>query len=348
MKETGPGDAKKSLSFGYSVARIKGFTPDPRISVRDLVANQDLANKKDLGEEAIENVSAKIKLETAALSSMFIPQVWQKVHKWISENPPGIAVPIRNSKVLQPMPVEGFNNLARHADSNQSLNLIRKHTELILLVLAKEWEAEQEEKLRQIDSADPKDIRMIEAYRRYKKMLGRGVSNVVDQKTQEPTESTGDHIIGGLATGRAMIFQSFGVLEEVFLRQYGRRPTAEELKKLIQGTKSLILAIAQTDLQTFSELEDEITKPKDARLSYMDNGFDPEKFSISAQGSNFCLEIKPEILDKVEKRLVTRGHDPLHTGCPALFTKGEEGKNVITELHDWFSKLYEEFYINKI
>ena len=79
MKDLGPEfkntNKEGNMSFGYTVARIKAFTPAPRTPIHT-------DHKDGLHKEAIkgrEMTALEVKMETAEMATMFIPYVWQKI-----------------------------------------------------------------------------------------------------------------------------------------------------------------------------------------------------------------------------------------------------------------------------
>lgn len=336
----------EGLRPGYTIARIKGFTPTPCIAMREIQSKIKLNTQGDVVPQQ-GMTEAEIIMETAGLSSMFIPQVWKKIQDWTIAHPPGLAIPRRfpEDEKLIPLSKEELMDILKSENFSDTFRIFFEYTEWVFSQLAKRWEKEQEEKLQQTEPEDEQKRRGLVVYRRYKEVLGYGMSNVVRENGASET-LPGRHILGGLTTGLQMIFQSFKILTELYQQSHNRQlPTKEELKKLVRSAKPLLLAIAQSDVQTLSLIQEEISKPEIKRslyIAFRNPDFDPSKFLILQEGSGLFLEIRPEVLEKIEERLKTMEHDDFHTGCPALFA---EGRSAINELYDWAAKLCEEFYI---
>jgi len=146
-----------------------------------------------------------------------------------------------------------------------------------------------------------------------------------------------------------MVISNFlRILPEVYTREYGRAPSKQEMKKLVQSALPLILSIAQLDVNTFGAVIHSISPKMDtaALLSNRSHYFNPNVFMVIREKDKLSLEVRPECLDEIEDLIKDYENTAIHTGCPALFVKGQDGKNVISEFYNWISKLYEKFYID--
>lgn len=332
---------KGTLFPGYTVARVKKFTPGKRINIR----KSDEVEPSEIN--SLEARQAAIKKETVALTSMFLPEVWQKIHEWINKHPPGLASFLPSTYGLVFEPIDEVKGKTEHADSRKVVDILNMHTSLVFQEFIRSWQLEQEEKLSQPNPA--LEERRKKAYERYKKILELGISGVNNKRSGKGITSIEEHFIGGFNTARFMIWRLFKILPEVYEKQYGKPPGKTELVKLVRGIRPLVLVIAQSDRPTLSSIELELSEPTaDESIIPQQADFNPKNFLILKQGENFYLEIKSEVLDETETLIRRLGNDPLRTGCPALLAEGAKGKNVVSEMYDWFAKLYEEFYINNL
>jgi len=238
-------------------------------------------------------------------------------------------------EVLSRDGLEEIKKMARQEGSRKVVDMLNMYTQPIFNNLTKEWMNEQ-------------NTEQDALYRRYVQVLWQGMSNVTDLEKGTPVINPGDHIGGGFRTARFMNWRLIKILPEIFEQQHGREPTNTELMSLLSGTKPLVIALANCDALAMNVIEanleddhkrDEYTLPRS-------NDFDPNYFWVSKKGDKYYLEIKPEILDKVARIIKTKERDIFRTGCPALLTEGVEGQNMVSELFDWFARLYKEFYID--
>lgn len=337
------------LPYGSTALRIKSFTPNERVPLQETDAPFTVHPES-------KSATERIKQETIQISFYFIPEVWESIKQWVAENPPGFMVhDPKNPQQVVPVTREEFLEKTRNSDGHYVLDMINEYTRHISRNRAFVWKEKQEEKLSHSETLSPEERGRVKVYERYKGVLSMGKSNVRNEKSGKSEILPDRHLDGGFSTGRTVILSSFGVLEPVFVRQFGRKPTPEEHKKLLIGIKSIALAIAQSHVLVSSLVLDKSRgeiDPEEVHSPDQMERFDPDKFSLSMKGDSFGLEIQPHVLDAVEDMIkkIRAGvgeYNTMHMGCPALFVKGSDGKNIIVEQYDWYAKLFEEFYIDR-
>lgn len=339
---------KDELPTGYTIKRIQEFTPRASIPIRELKPNYDKLADRGENLEKITPVGEKdlrIKMETMALASMFIPEVWKKITDWIAEHPEELAKSFKETGGLSPKKIEEVTNKLKHADGQEAVKILNEHTANIFTGITRGWKSQQTKKSLEPEPADPNEIKMWKAYKRYEDVLSFGMSMVKKQTEEESATSTSDHILGGFSTARGIIWKSFGILPEVYkLNNNGQNPTKAELANLIRGTKPFVLAMAHSDVPTLNAIQVKLGESEN--MASFAEDFEPKKFWISKKNNNLYLEIKPEILDKVENFIKHNlNKEDFRTGCPALSAEGVDGQNVVNEMYDWFAKLYVDLYI---
>ncbi len=343
---------------GYTIARIKKFSPHKRADVGGQVkAYQDFKNSgAEVDASGIDQMDKdKIKRETVGLSLEASSQIWKKIYHWVGEHPPGIIYPINDAKdSLHPISPEDLSHALESEDSVQVVKVLDRHTVGIIRHQIHSWVNEQEARLLQPEPTQGEERKKYKIYERYKKVLLLGMSNVHDEGTLKPATSPELHIGGGFITARKIIWGVLGILPHVFKRQYGRSPTKNELLNLVRLARPLVFAISMTDVYVLGDIQEilgQIQTVDETQRSSLKMTLDPSKFCILKEGDNLSLEIKSSALDAIDKLLETprknREKPTSRTGCPAAAAAGADGKNVVSELYDWFAKLYEEFYINE-
>jgi len=68
-------------------------------------------------------------------------------------------------------------------------------------------------------------------------------------------------------------------------------------------------------------------------------------FSIAKVRGKLTLEINEEVLALA---ISAQNPDEPRTGCPALESIGASGKNVVTELYEWYMDLAKRFYLPQL
>ncbi len=341
-----------ALSAGYTMARIKKLAGKPfDVRKHALSHSHHPESTIEPGSANLEMSEGEIlKIEITHLTSLFVCEVWKKIHKWIKTHPPGIATLERYATTLSPISREELADILKYLEPAKAVDLLADCTGKISEILVPEWYVDQEKVLKEKEDVVEEEEKIWAAYRRYKKILTLGTANVKERDKGKRIESVDKHLWGGFVTAEGVIWRCFKILPEVFEEQYGRPITKEELKTLVTGTHPLVLAIASTSVNVLTATQLELvesTNNNNRIKDIRDRDFKPSKFSISKNGNNLYLEIKPDILDKIEKRVQdSQNANFLHTGCPALFAEGVEGKNVVSELFTWFAEVYEEFFIN--
>lgn len=317
--------------IGYTRDAIMKMTPHPLAPLED-------AHVHD-GAETLDSITMsrdQIKFETAALASIFIEEAWSHVSDWVRENPAGVGKEAVG--FVKPIAVEEFKRKCKDSDPRVVVALIGEYTKDVFMQGVYDWRHSREMDLKNQDSLDPKEKQKLAAYLRYKKILSFGLSNV-SNRDHDPVEDVVEHMLGGIGTARNVVLDCLGVLENVFVSKFQRNPTKQEMERLILGAKTLVLSLAQTDVQTFGYIMDSLEYSSQRHLT-------SANFTIAERGHNLSLEIKKEKLDKMQESLARIPNKMVRTGCPALFAKGENGRNVVSEMYDYFAKLFEEFYLN--
>ena len=211
-----------------------------------------------------------------------------------------------------------------------------------------EWKEEQELKLSEPEPVEGEERKMRKAYERYKKVVALGMGGA--SVGGIPAKSIERQIAAGFGTARMMTWRSLAILPEVYKNQYGHPPSKIEVSKLIQGTKPLILSIAQSNIRVLGAVQNDLVgvfDPEGKERNASQDDFISTKFAISQQGNNMYLEIKPEVLEEIKFFLEKfSSTDVVYTGCPAIFAQGAQGKNVVAEMYDWLAKLYKKLYID--
>lgn len=248
---------------------------------------------------------------------------------------------------LIPISMEKVKDEMQNCTPQQAIKILDEHILNIFIKLTIKWQDEQNIKLLQPEPTDGEERKMWKAYKRYGEILALGESGV-SRLGHHSVKLVYLQILGGFNTARHVVWQSLGVLPEVYkLENNGQNPTKVELANFIEGVKPFILTTAHSDVQTLNVIEMQLGKSISVDFNdLLTQEFDPKKFWISKQRNNLYLEIKPEVLDEVQNILSYVGNDAFRTGCPALVADGVDGKNVVVEMYDLFARLYKELYIN--
>lgn len=324
---------KKEDEPGYSILRIRSLSPKPLVAIKEESPSRVVSGVMTRNE---------VKMELAHLSSVFIEELWNDFLQWRKDNPVGLGhytssglfrsfTEIDKSKFIYK--IEGL-------DANHVLENLVSHSRDIFVYLAKNLIRRKKEDLVDFDNLTAEQKINLRIFKRYQDVLRLGQS-IVSGMDGNPVEEPDRHLLGGVFTSIEIITDFFGILENLFIRQYGHKPDKEELHKLLLSSKPIILAIAQTDVQTFDIIMDKLYRGRGSR-SHMDDNF----FLIERNGV-FSLEVKKEILDEIEREIKNKENNLIHTGCPALYVKSKNKRNVISEIHDFYAKLFEEYYFAK-
>ncbi len=324
------------LKAGYTVNRIKKLSPVEITDIRTVEPKytESLNTGSEIAEEkSREEKELEIRLEVAKLASFFISQIWKKITQFLKD-------PRSDTDASKFVLKKSYNpeTVAQTIDT-----YVRGVTGAFI----ENWYEEQEKKSIQPEPTESEEKRNWKIYARYKKMLSMGINNVVTTENNTPIISANKHIEGGIATANYISLRFLAVLPKVYEQQYKHSPTREDLLKLSKGVKPLILAMSAVDVSTLSSIHNELSLVKRfIQVPGFFNGFNPNKFWISEQGGNLYLELKPEVLDEIEKNVNATEHGFIRTGCPALISEGAEGGKVISEMYDWLEKLYKKYYID--
>ncbi len=326
MKNEGLKGNNETVYKSPTIERIRGLN-------ENLTQIKPLKNRQgdpsymapDIDHSLLPENYGATKIETAALVSLSAEDVWPRINRVIEEDQTDLKI---DEQKLTKEP-----NLSRASVIKSSVvEFLRRR--IINSLMGWNIEKENIDNGPESDLESPEDKRKRKIYGRYKELLLLGLSNVVDAETRLPTVEPFRHLGGGFETAMIVISDIIDLLPRVFKKQFGRNPTDDEFKKLCQGAKPLVLIIAKGDTNLLDSFFTTF-------LGSYKSDFNENDFFLAQRGAEFILEINTEKLDILEDSFTLKPVDFFRTGCPALVSGGTKGKNVISEIYDWYVKLYD-------
>jgi hypothetical protein len=301
-----------------------------------------------------------LKVETNALLSILIEDIWKLVRHYIDAHEPGIVEPrtaadiaADASDLLSPLSEAAFQ---KRCDSDfDDFRIVRQLDECtkpVVFAMIHRWIQAAFRRMHERESTptvlDRVFIRFVAIQ---DEANAERVNELLDIWTDRDPSEVRETLLRsfvfgavaqGFVTAREVILGALAVAPEVFKRQFGTRASIVEMTEIAANLKPLVLMLAADDLESHISIANAIMvgelteqlRPMDARM-----------FHIAKTRGKLTLEINEDIL-----KLAVFAQNPgePRTGCPALESIGRGGKNVVTELYDWYMTLAHAFYFPRM
>jgi hypothetical protein len=294
---------------------------------KDKLAKGDISGKMPGNPETL-------KLEVNAMTSFMTEKAWAFAKNQINSNPQRFIRrelendPISHSIRLVPKEIteEKLLDLLNGSRENAA-SAGRTLADITHATIAEQINLWQEQKLkeRQLGNEDP-------IFRRYEKLL--------KAKDAAETNTPSLEIKRGIGTASETMWLVLSAIPGVYRKQLGKPITEEQYKVISRRAISLIFKIAQLQVNVFSELRVAYTReiPELPPITYPIEA----SFKIMGEDNNLTLALTDKVFEaaqNVEPRI------NLRTGCPAIFSQGPSGKNVITEMYEWVLELNDKYFL---
>src|SRR3989344_792560 len=148
-----------------------------------------------------------------------------------------------------------------------------------------------------------------------------------------------DRFREGLKNANTASWQSIHVLPHVFHRQRGQEVVfaMEKYRHLANTNIAMLRHLANTQLQIFSAAHGAMRFGEDFPE------FSPEFLTIIGENGAERMELQLFVAKHIamfRDKITTS----VATGCPALFAKASNGKDVVTALYEWILRIADKFF----
>lgn len=274
------------------------------------------------GEEIPEDVHEKTEIN--AITALLIEELWGKISQDLNSQSPGIAIK-SDQDLNKPPYVYSLNETEDFVQKfkkqpKELFRFLSNGTKAFTILKINEWTPENLPAFNRLDSL-------------LKKQSG------IPTNIHTPNQ----HISRGVNTAMFSIWETIGVIPEVYKSQYGKPMPKDEFVKLANNSLPLIYAIASSHLSVFKELEPEYTTFTSESSNL--KKFATSSFYFTESGEEKKLELTEQALRRTNFPEQT---DTPRTGCPAIYAIGPNRKNVIAEMSDWLIDLANKYYIPNI
>jgi hypothetical protein len=276
-----------------------------------------------------------LKLEINAMTSFVTEQAWQFFKNHIHANPGNFIKldfldreekKITGKEITEKELIKCLND--PHLDAVSAGRILEDITTCTITEQINLWEG-QKLKEKKNGNRDP-------VFERYQMLL---ISR--DQKIKQPEEiSPAIEIRRGINTAAETMWTVLGLIPSVYKRQYGKSISEEEYKIIAKRALSLVLQIAQLQVDVFAELRQTYisSEPEITKTRYLQD----RSFKIIGEGDTLTLSLEDRVFEAAQK---AKPRINLRTGCPAIFSHGSGGKNVIAEMYEWVLELNNKFFL---
>jgi|GEM_PF-3550378 len=313
---------KKSQTSKAAINELHERIKIQKVNIRPL--KQRILSGGDVDNLELGLEKDQQKVEVNAITALFIEEIWSQAVDKIKKRPPGFSAreKLGGFYQLSQSDIAGicFN---RKIDSQNTLNFLVNGTSNFLQEETTLWQLSRDRKIEREVGNDLKD----KAYARLKKLLFNN---------RQPSASPGFHIIRGMNTGVSTIWETFGILPEIYAQQFKKPMPKEKFMELARNSLPLIYALASSHLDLFVELNNHYNEG---------NKFAKNAFHFRKDQDTLKLELKQDIVDKAR---FARIYDSTYTGCPAIYSKGPSGRNVIAEMFEWLLDMAIKYYLPKL
>ena len=313
-------------------------------------------------ETLVENRPIPLqRVESNAIHSLFIEDIWRTVHQYINTHMPGIVEPrtaadiaAGDSAVLVPMTVDAF---AQRCEAAGHYSMVVRQlddcTKPIVFAMINEWQKTHFQRLAvcgvdELNFSDEVFMRFLRIQNEINSERLHELSETlvgtdpVELKTTLLRSFVFGAVAQGFVTAREIILGTLAVAPEVYQQQFGSPITSAQMAEIATNLKPLVLMLAADDLQSHVYIAHFLTLGEPIeRLRLMD----PDMFFIAKPRGKLTLEINEEVL---QQAVVAQSENEPRTGCPALESIGSSGRNVVTELYEWYIDLAKRFYLPQL
>lgn len=297
------------------------------------LAKERVEEEITTGGQSEAHGRAHEKAEKMALLAILIEDVWETIANSLKDQPENLSsyTDFLDEEEIQEN-LLGFQN-----DPQKILGFLHNASYQTIVRAFDEWHRKMWDIYTKTQAGiiNPTGLREI-AYSRYMNLSFGG-------------ENSDRRVLHGFNTAFFNCWGVLGILPNVYREQFGREMPPEEFDRLAQNSLQLIYALAGSHIDVFIGLEDNIHK-KPTKITYDTENLIPEpsKFYFrSDKSGNLYLELKEGVLQSSspKNRSGEAGLTGPQTGCPAIFSKGVDQRNVIAELFEWLRCLAKKYYV---
>lgn len=282
------------------------------------------------------NLSEKGRIYAAQV--ILINDLWSKIAKFITINHDTLGLSdLLNDNQLLPCPLEKLEQELASVESRIELKKIVMSKQVnTALYFINDWLSERERNRLQLGSQTGE----LSESSLLQKAYNEAYELVHKMQVRLPFTSPSTQLKSGFGAGLNFIWNTLAVVPEVYKRQYGELPSAEQIENSIPSCFNFIDKSAFTPADRFNSYI-EFLSINSSRGSF----FNPERFTLVNQKSGLSLDLLiPE--EGSVTQLPPIKDLPIY-GCPALIAHGEKA-HVIRELSIWTSKIMNRLYFPRI